>query len=81
MQPNAGAHLLPEAAATEERRLEAVRCSAWFGALLPNSPWTPVRPGPFQALIGKPEWPRAGNGWPEIPRSRVPHLVLPGNTG
>jgi hypothetical protein len=29
--PNAGAHLLPKAAA--QRRLEAVRCSAWFGAV------------------------------------------------
>src|SRR5262249_38214954 len=28
MLPNAGAHLLPEAAATQERRLAAVRCSA-----------------------------------------------------
>jgi len=30
--PNAGAHLLPEADATQERTLEAVRCSAWLGA-------------------------------------------------
>src|SRR5262249_47829412 len=30
--PNAGAHLLPEAGARHERTLEAVRCSAWFGA-------------------------------------------------
>ena len=30
-KPNAGAHLLPEAGATQERTLEAVRCSAWFG--------------------------------------------------
>jgi hypothetical protein len=30
--PNAGAHLLPEAEARNERRLEAVRCSAWLGA-------------------------------------------------
>src|SRR5262249_43182038 len=29
--PNAGAHLLPEADATQERTLEAVRCSAWLG--------------------------------------------------
>src|SRR4029450_6079130 len=29
---NAGAHLLPEAEARNERRLEAVRCSAWLGA-------------------------------------------------
>ena len=29
--PNAGAHLLPEAGATEERTLEAVRCSAVLG--------------------------------------------------
>ena len=27
-RPNAGAHLLPEAEARHERRLEAVRCSA-----------------------------------------------------
>jgi hypothetical protein len=30
--PNASAHLLPEAGATEERTLEAVRCSAVLGA-------------------------------------------------
>src|SRR5438876_12109695 len=35
-KPNAGAHLLPEAGATQEHRLEAVRCSAWFGAGLPR---------------------------------------------
>jgi hypothetical protein len=29
--PNAGAHLLPEAEATQERTLLAVRCSAVFG--------------------------------------------------
>jgi hypothetical protein len=28
--PNAGAHLLPKAGATQERTLEAVRCSAWL---------------------------------------------------
>src|SRR5215467_4974462 len=40
--PNAGAHLLPEAAATQERRLEAVRCSALFGADLGQFPsWPP----------------------------------------
>src|SRR5262245_26858063 len=32
-QPNAGAHLPPKAAARHERRLEAVRCSAWFGGV------------------------------------------------
>ena len=32
--PNASAHLLPEAGATQERRLEAVRCSALLGAEL-----------------------------------------------
>src|SRR5262249_30070319 len=32
--PNAGAHLLPKAAARDERRLEAVRCSAWLGSYL-----------------------------------------------
>src|SRR2546428_14056767 len=31
--PNAGAHLLPEAGARHERRLEAVRGSALFGAV------------------------------------------------
>jgi hypothetical protein len=30
-QPNAGTHLLLEAGATQERTLEVVRCSAWFG--------------------------------------------------
>jgi hypothetical protein len=32
MQPNAGPQALPEAEARHERTLEAVRCSAWFGA-------------------------------------------------
>ena len=32
MASNAGAHLLPEAGATQERRLEAVRCKPWLGA-------------------------------------------------
>jgi len=32
-KPNASAHLLPEAGARNERTLEAVRCSAWFGAV------------------------------------------------
>jgi len=31
LKPNAKTHLPPEAAATQERRLEAVRCSAMFG--------------------------------------------------
>jgi hypothetical protein len=51
--PNAGAHLLPEAGATQERTLEAVRCSALFGvarpasrtvvspACYPHRPWEP----------------------------------------
>ena len=30
-RPNAGPELLPEAGATQERTLEAVRCSALFG--------------------------------------------------
>ena len=30
-EPNAGAHLLPEAGATQERTLEAVRCSPVLG--------------------------------------------------
>src|SRR5262245_38777720 len=32
VRPNAGAHLLPEAAARNERRLEAVSCTPWLGA-------------------------------------------------
>jgi hypothetical protein len=32
LTPNAQAHLLPEAGATQERTLEAVRCSALFSA-------------------------------------------------
>ena len=31
LAPNAGAHLLPEAAARHERRLEAVSCTPLFG--------------------------------------------------
>jgi hypothetical protein len=31
VEPNAGAHLLPEAGATQERTLEAVRCSPMLG--------------------------------------------------
>src|SRR2546427_4852949 len=43
LQPNAGAHLLPEAGATQERTLEAVRCSALLGAarVWRNTPWAP----------------------------------------
>ena len=37
---NAGAHLLPEAGATQERGLEAVRCSALFGLEPRRRPWT-----------------------------------------
>src|SRR5215510_10356465 len=37
-KPNASAHLLPEAGATQERRLEAVRCSALFGVELGREP-------------------------------------------
>jgi hypothetical protein len=41
--PNACAHLLPEAEA--QRKLEAVRCSAWFGADLELPPaWFPPAP-------------------------------------
>src|SRR5262245_41371853 len=32
MTPNAQTHLSPESGARHERTLEAVRCSAWFGA-------------------------------------------------
>src|SRR5215475_13212059 len=31
-RPNARLHLLPKAAATQERRLAAVRCKPWLGA-------------------------------------------------
>ena len=31
LAPKAGTHLLLEAGATQERTLEAVRCSGWFG--------------------------------------------------
>ena len=33
VRQNAGSELLPEAGATQERTLEAVRCSALFGAV------------------------------------------------
>jgi hypothetical protein len=44
--PNAGAHLLPEAAARHERRLEAVRCSALLDAQLRNALCALVLDGP-----------------------------------
>ena len=31
LKNHAGTHLLPEAGAMQERSLEAIRCSAWFG--------------------------------------------------
>src|SRR5215470_6445946 len=34
-RPNATLHLPPEARARDERRLEAVRCSAWLYAIAP----------------------------------------------
>jgi hypothetical protein len=37
MMPNAGAHLLPAAGATQERTLEAVRCSALLAPDLPDT--------------------------------------------
>ena len=39
-KPNAQAHLLPEAGATQERTLEAVRCSALFGDVVPLILWS-----------------------------------------
>src|SRR5947208_1319322 len=46
--PNAGAHLLQEAGATQERTLEAVRCSALFGPGLAQGPGETVPdPCPF----------------------------------
>src|SRR5262249_28437111 len=41
-QPNAGAHLLPEAGA--QRTLEAVRCSALFGVLVGPDPYGASHP-------------------------------------
>jgi hypothetical protein len=38
LQPNAGAHLLPEAGATQERTLEAVRCPGRAGGFPPGPP-------------------------------------------
>src|SRR5712691_7158040 len=51
LAPNAGAHLLPEAGATQERRLEAVRCSAWLGCVGGHEacvlPANPLATGPW----------------------------------
>src|SRR5215471_21331896 len=44
--PNAGAHLPPEAEARHERRLEAVRCSAVFGAGCVRDVRPPSDPSP-----------------------------------
>src|SRR2546429_8981923 len=44
-QPNAQTHLLPEAAARHERRLEAVRCSALLG------PYTAAQPSNGKELL------------------------------
>jgi hypothetical protein len=41
LAPNAQAHLLPEAGATQERTLEAVRCSALFGWVRDSTTLTP----------------------------------------
>jgi hypothetical protein len=46
--PNASAHLLPEAGATQERTLEAVRCSA---VILIEAP-SPAYPGGM-LIVGK----------------------------
>ncbi len=56
--PNAKTHLPPEAAATQERRLKAVRCSAVFGWGCSVGPPT-VRPLPRDAVPmgGLPEAP------------------------
>src|SRR5262249_47473316 len=55
MLPNAQAHLLPEAAARHERRLEAVRCSPLIMIEAPP----PASPGGLLA-VGKPQVPREG---------------------
>src|SRR5262249_24966653 len=61
VQPNAGAHLLLEAGATEERTLESVRCSAWFG----------VVPSPVRSRQAPPAHDRQGI------RSKRRHLFMP----
>ena len=55
LEPNAGAHLLPEAGARHERTLEAVRCSALFGA----GSATAYRPGTPPDKGGPPTTTRA----------------------
>src|SRR5215475_5244263 len=60
-KPNAGAHLLPEAGATQERTLEAVRCSALFGA--DSAPGAAVLTAP-EALSYGPERLSPGRGAP-----------------
>jgi hypothetical protein len=55
VEPNAGAHLRLEAGATQERTLEAVRCSALFGAArlwrhAPVAPWL-IRPAPMDSPV------------------------------
>ena len=54
-QPNAGAHLPPEAGARHEQRLEAVRCSAVFG---PESAWQAKYPHLISVFVPL-EWPHA----------------------
>jgi hypothetical protein len=49
LAPNAGAHLLPEAGATQERTLEAVRCGAWLGADSATDRRAPPRAGHYTA--------------------------------
>src|SRR5262245_1669181 len=51
---NASLHLLPEAGATQERRLEAVRCKALFGKALAS--WVPDSGVP-RVPIGSPHRP------------------------
>src|SRR5437016_1362225 len=79
-QPNARLHLLPEAAATQERRLEAVRCKPLLGTglgtrLRLGAPHRPPHDGPQTAVTAprKATPPRggAGYGWP-VPRGPRP---------
>ena len=39
--PNAGAQPRPKAGATQERTLEGVGCSTWFGDVVLLDPWSP----------------------------------------
>src|SRR5215510_5329763 len=65
--PNASAHLLPEAEARHERRLEAVRCSALFGACLPACSFYSLTPQARRIFIVLRGWSsRWREFWPVV---------------